>query len=1306
MTSKVDSALIILLITAAVMLQSVVPKSSLKKSGMRKDSPIEGALGDFINSYNMTYTTTIENAQDLNSFAKTCVKMFRPILDKMPNGLKSTITAHFNNYATIDSCGVSEKLAPEIKPFFDLISKTFSDGLTVSSQEAKKGVGCFDGTGVAKDLIRNAYLTNGNRIENNEVFSNIIENLVKSKAATAKDSLLNNGGSSLIQKATRRELQERLKTSFVQMKDINIDLSAQTYNSTTDSKAIGNSIKAEFITQTNQINHDLITCFITLEQAEYFRVLNMATPHSYIDKMFDRDLQNAEKVAASKVISLVTINDGKVQLDDGVNRGDIYTDSLNNIHAADGSLINILPSENIYNNHKKDKQFSINVGKSCFNYVNTYNKISVNILDDFINQCNQLIGLEECNYYGNMFNYNINTDLVDQTYIESLMNSLSLDDKKAEVDAKIGVERGNYEAMNLIVRTFNQTENQILQKWNQCVQAKKFDSEKMKSFLDKMMIAESTNKYGLSTMLGRCDVNFDKLNQAFSSYYMDFYIECKSTICRATCTGCENWVARDVVLTNSTELEVSCCDNYCGVNVKSTLEVPSTGQMKDFYGGEWFYIMSDEASIPLTYLTKMKVKTALDQFIKEDDIQKKATENAKINNTQAPLEYFTNSYLITTISDIIQNGSINKGKVIGNISNKFSLLSMLNLKFKNMTIDSFINTNIAKSDKGGSLSCYKGTCTAACESKDCAKGHITANPDASTMITPPDSKKSSASKINYDGKDVFVKGSQKYGQGQSGIKLSATKYQDQCIQNQAKLGTWSMGYDLVNMKLSVNRLKGDTSMDASEVTSIQGRIKFYQQEDAALNTLLYFNNSTNQMNDVFLRYIPHYTLGAGTSAVKDYLTVKSKLNLGTNSPHYFRGSTQSYFNLSNEELALEFNPDDWRPSFIKQKESKARLKYINDNFYNFGIDVQCNKVYCILLLTDYLEGTNYLDFYQKSIPLYNPSSMSQTQKLCFAKKILDFRTPNPFNHNPIDDEQSYYDETFIVENPFKNGETVTNNKFVVSVEEVSQELSTPSTDGVFIQLNAESKLSAKLGNKKYRSSIKLDKSTDASILGTSTSDSTPTSSSLWANPFQVDSDCGIENSPYSFFPIKTSCLAQVTGTCNNADFFKAISRYSKPAECPSLVDCSKITNDSSDQDFETCGDYLNEIFFRSTRVNIELSIVLSPCDANSLKSALELRNLRDNQTYINKDNLTQEDLILFNSIQSISKINSPSTMIIDGSTELIIKDSTTEVQAANVEVTPPQDAYIIERQANLTTGAKAFMIDIMALLAAFILIFA
>jgi hypothetical protein len=202
--------------------------------------------------------------------------------------------------------------------------------------------------------------------------------------------------------------------------------------------------------------------------------------------------------------------------------------------------------------------------KCSFGYVQRMNDYTNIVLDAFVDNINFLIGTDKCNYYSNFFSFDSNVDTDDPMF-----------------PTEVPKTQQNYESSALI------------DKWATCSNIS-FGGDKTSTLKNKVIYSQQTNPNGLSTYIGRSDINFNVIKDTFNvKDYPSFYIHCENSICNATCTpSCSSFKdAGNVVQSNTTVLDVSCCDSVCLINVQISDTINSSPVILS--GAEVFLITGD-----------------------------------------------------------------------------------------------------------------------------------------------------------------------------------------------------------------------------------------------------------------------------------------------------------------------------------------------------------------------------------------------------------------------------------------------------------------------------------------------------------------------------------------------------------------------------------------------------------------------------------------------------------------------------------------------------------------------------------------
>ena len=126
----------------------------------------------------------------------------------------------------------------------------------------------------------------------------------------------------------------------------------------------------------------------------------------------------------------------------------------------------------------KLKKDDVDTHKACANYLRNHTQISNVLLDSYVDQVNYLLGVDQCNYYSDFFNFDINQDKNDIFFPSTVVPSSVPD----TFDVMLGT-------------------------WNTCANSKTdFQSFAVSTLMSNIQISQKANPNGLSTFIGRSDI--------------------------------------------------------------------------------------------------------------------------------------------------------------------------------------------------------------------------------------------------------------------------------------------------------------------------------------------------------------------------------------------------------------------------------------------------------------------------------------------------------------------------------------------------------------------------------------------------------------------------------------------------------------------------------------------------------------------------------------------------------------------------------------------------------------------------------
>ena len=309
----------------------------------------------------------------------------------------------------------------------------------------------------------------------------------------------------------------------------------------------------------------------------------------------------------------------------------------------------------------------LNIQDVCHDYLKQYNFLTNNILNSYIDSVNSFITYDKCNYYSSFFNFDVEKDTLDPLFPTEMLKyyTESLDDFEA-----------------------------TLNKWDTCsISSSYFKSSSQSTLKSSIERAATNNPNGLSTYIGRYDIEFDIIKETFYVDTVgDFHITCENKTCTAECKSCDTlvWENKNVLKNSDTKLDVSCCNKYCTVYV-SIIDNNMTVE-----GAEIFVLRSSKDLINVDDLLYSKLSYSADVF---DNKEKGYTIDSSSKSY--------NSEFVNQINDIINNNS--------NYIIDYRLKDVYNLNLtvdgKVKTLKEYVNNELIKSNSTAIyFNCFDGSC--------------------------------------------------------------------------------------------------------------------------------------------------------------------------------------------------------------------------------------------------------------------------------------------------------------------------------------------------------------------------------------------------------------------------------------------------------------------------------------------------------------------------------------------------------------------------------------------------------------------
>ena len=203
---------------------------------------------------------------------------------------------------------------------------------------------------------------------------------------------------------------------------------------------------------------------------------------------------------------------------------------------------------------------------ACSPYLKQFNIFTDIVLNGYVDTVYNGVQIDQCNYYSSFFNFKPKQDKEDPYYPAKI--------SKVEEESK-----KDFEA--------------LLEQWGKCAEDSIYLKDANIATI-KGEIAQSAknNPNGLSTYIGRFDIDYEVLKDAFLiENYKDFLVVCERQVCKAHCKGCstKTWKNTEVVKSDSTTLYVSCCGGKTCV-VRILMEDKIDGRQRTLTGAEIFLV--------------------------------------------------------------------------------------------------------------------------------------------------------------------------------------------------------------------------------------------------------------------------------------------------------------------------------------------------------------------------------------------------------------------------------------------------------------------------------------------------------------------------------------------------------------------------------------------------------------------------------------------------------------------------------------------------------------------------------------------
>jgi len=451
----------------------------------------------------------------------------------------------------------------------------------------------------------------------------------------------------------------------------------------------------EMIKETNNLNSSLSKCFMKLTSIMIQNISLICVSKNKYDLFFEKELE--------------TQNDAKVM----------------KIKRIKQFLYNLKDEKQVFDNEYFSNSYN-EVFKHCNDYANNMILYSNSVVNTSIDSINLLTGSSECNYYSRDFAFDTQKDKDDDLYKQQ-ERSIS----KSESNSFL-----NQSGLGLDTTENKNNPDFYLNVWYTCI--KNFNSQfnnmsekDLEDLYKTIPIALFKNPKGLSTYIGRFDIDFSIIKRTFDlTKFSYFFIKCENKICIAQCARCLNpeftWDNTNVVKSDSTYLEVSCCSKVCVIYVRIVDSFASTGSANPntnsfVMGAEIFELKNSQYLFDLSALELEKLNNAKKNFLDEDKVLKNFNikENEVINKIESVIKnnnlYIKDVRLSNALFSVIEgNGNDNNNNNDNNFYKQL-LNKPDDTKGKEIQLNDFIYGNLMQSNSTFIFNCENAKCYYQCK---------------------------------------------------------------------------------------------------------------------------------------------------------------------------------------------------------------------------------------------------------------------------------------------------------------------------------------------------------------------------------------------------------------------------------------------------------------------------------------------------------------------------------------------------------------------------------------------------------------
>lgn len=683
---------------------------------------------------------------------------------------------------------------------------------------------------------------------------------------------------------------------------------------------------------------------------------------------------------------------------------------------------------------KKNPADLADISTDCTNYMKSYNTYSNTVLGGFIDNINYAIGSDQCDYFSNFFSFDINKDKNDKLFPSTA--NIYMTESSSELVKK-------YQSCASSQTSFNQTQ--------------------VSELVSKVNYAQQTNPNGLATYIGRYDVNYDIIKDTFYlSEYPKFYVHCENKQCKALCSECNTlqWNSNNVTLTDTTELDVSCCDKVCIVHARILDTV--NGEQMYIAGAETFYVNNDKylrdfddlllakarnankcfdfnktnvaavnstlsANTNTTASTNTTVNATTSSNSTNTTVSSNTTVNSNANATTASQNNLTDSALRAKLQGIIDRDAI--------YQNDYRFENVLDLYLNGsahgnataVKIKDYFYNELLKSNKTVYFACENGSCRVQCD--DCGDKTfiLQANNDYNTSSTNVVYKKSSpamrtsgsisaSAKFSIGGGSSLTSSSgSKTGSSLTSSSSSSTKTGSSLTSSSSSSAPSSSLKTGSSLTSSSSSSAPSSSYNSGSSSSTKTGSSLTSSSSSSAPSASYKNTGSSSTSTTTQTTTTHSS-SSTSSNISSSSTFKFNLNIkiktgstvtssSTNSAHYNYGSSSQSTkssSLQSGATILGSSSSSYAKNTNSYSSSYGTNYFSTSPSKNSDVNSANSSSYNPNTYISHKNTVNYKINYQTTYNVYNSrssSSSSSSRAYTYTPAYYDFNDYNAFSYH-------------------------------------------------------------------------------------------------------------------------------------------------------------------------------------------------------------------------------------------------------------------------------------------------------------------